>query len=260
MDKKVLALICGVAGIVIGSVATYIYEEKKYEKIINEDLKDYRKTLAEVVYDMKKIKDNDEAKNQKDSEADIPKEVTEAQKTYSGESDQDLSKLTDRLTSLYAKTDRPSVNYSQFYKKVNGEIKVNKVGWETTALVNGIDYEEPYAITEDEFYDNANQDDWKRTNLSFYLGDNVLLNEHDIPIEDSEDLLGPEFWTMIGTDPEEPELGWFRNPNTHTLYEVIAYDDFFYHPGDEYKSVEAELASQEHPRDDDEEDNIIIEE
>lgn len=226
MNNKVLVVGSLVAVSALSWFASKAYYDDKRNHEV-ESLREVLKTterhihaLREEINSLKAKLSEDKPVEETKEDPDIPAEETA--ETESEDIPDERENISYRSTGNYT-------DYSKYYKP--GVIKIPniRVGWETVNNDIKVPYEEPGPITEDEFYEGANEDDWIRTTYSFYAGDRVLLNEHDIPVEQPEELLGKEFWKYIGEiDPEEKELAWFRNSNVHMLAEVIEYDAYYY--------------------------------
>lgn len=260
MNNKVLVVGSLVAVSALSWFASKAYYDDKRNHEV-ESLREVLKTterhihaLREEINSLKSKLGEDKHVEETKEDPDIPTEETA--ETESDDIPDERENISYRSTGNYT-------DYSKYYKP--GVIKIPniRVGWETVNNDIKVPYEEPGPITEDEFYEGAaNEDDWIRTTYSFYAGDRVLLNEHDIPVEQPEELLGKEFWKYIGEiDPEEKELAWFRNSNVHMLAEVIEYDAYYYDNETHNPSLEVDdevdtidPAELEYPEDD--EDDI----
>ena len=259
MNNKVLV----VGSLVAVSALSWFASKAYYDDKRNHEVESLRevlktterhiKVLREEINSLKSKLSEDKPVEETKEDSDIPAEETA--ETESDDIPDERENISYRSTGNYT-------DYSKYYKP--GVIKIPniRVGWETVNNDIKIPYEEPGPITEDEFYEEANEDDWIRTTYSFYAGDRVLLNEHDIPVEQPEELLGKEFWKYIGEiDPEEKELAWYRNANVHLLAEVIEYDAYYYDNETHNPSLEVDdevdtidPAELEYPEDD--EDDI----
>ena len=259
MNNKVLVVGSLVAVSALSWFASKAYYDDKRNHEV-ESLREVLKTterhiraLREEINSLKSKLSEDKPVEETKEDSDIPAEETA--ETESDDIPDERENISYRSTGNYT-------DYSKYYKP--GVIKIPniRVGWETVNNDIKVPYEEPGPITEDEFYEGANEDDWIRTTYSFYAGDRVLLNEHDIPVEQPEELLGKEFWKYIGEiDPEEKELAWYRNANVHLLAEVIEYDAYYYDNETHNPSLEVDdevdtidPAELEYPEDD--EDDI----
>lgn len=259
MNNKVLVVGSLVAVSALSWFASKAYYDDKRNHEV-ESLREVLKTterhihaLREEINSLKSKLSEDKPVEETKEDPDIPTEETA--ETESEDIPDERENISYRSTGNYT-------DYSKYYKP--GVIKIPniRVGWETVNNDIKVPYEEPGPITEDEFYEGDNEDDWIRTTYSFYAGDRVLLNEHDIPVEQPEELLGKEFWKYIGEiDPEEKELAWYRNANVHLLAEVIEYDAYYYDNETHNPSLEVDdevdtidPAELEYPEDD--EDDI----
>lgn len=257
MNNKVLVVGSLVAVSALSWFASKAYYDDKRNHEV-ESLREVLKTterhihaLREEINSLKSKLSEDKSVEETKEDPDIPAEETA--EIESEDIPDERENISYRSTGNYT-------DYSKYYKP--GVIKIPniRVGWETVNNDIKVPYEEPGPITEDEFYEGANKDDWIRTTYSFYAGDRVLLNEHDIPVEQPEELLGKEFWKYIGEiDPEEKELAWYRNANVHLLAEVIEYDAYYYDNETHNPSLEVDdevdtidPAELEYPEDDDE--------
>lgn len=257
MNNKVLV----VGSLVAVSALSWFASKAYYDDKRNHEVESLREVLKTTERHIHALRDEINFLKSKLSE-DKPVEETKedpdipAEETAETESDD----IPDERENISYRSTGNYTDYSKYYKP--GVIKIPniRVGWETVNNDIKVPYEEPGPITEDEFYEGANEDDWIRTTYSFYAGDRVLLNEHDIPVEQPEELLGKEFWKYIGEiDPEEKELAWYRNANVHLLAEVIEYDAYYYDNETHNPSLEVDdevdtidPAELEHPEDDDE--------
>lgn len=257
MNNKVLVVGSLVAVSALSWFASKAYYDDKRNHEV-ESLREVLKTterhihaLREEINSLKsKLSEDKSVEEETKEDPDIPTEETV--ETESDDIPDERENISYRSTGNYT-------DYSKYYKP--GVIKIPniRVGWETVNNDIKVPYEEPGPITEDEFYEGANEDDWIRTTYSFYAGDRVLLNEHDIPVEQPEELLGKEFWKYIGEiDPEEKELAWYRNANVHLLAEVIEYDAYYYDNETHNPSLEVDdeidtidPAELEYPEEDD---------
>lgn len=257
MNNKVLV----VGSLVAVSALSWFASKAYYDDKRNHEVESLREVLKTTERHIHALREEINSLKSKLSE-DKPVEETKEDPDISTEetAETESEDIPDERENISYRSTGNYTDYSKYYKP--GVIKIPniRVGWETVNNDIKIPYEEPGPITEDEFYEGANEDDWIRTTYSFYAGDRVLLNEHDIPVEQPEELLGKEFWKYIGEiDPEEKELAWYRNANVHLLAEVIEYDAYYYDNETHNPSLEVDdevdtidPAELEYPEDDEE--------
>lgn len=265
MNNKALV----VGSLVAVSALSWFASKAYYDDKRNHEVDSLREVLKATERHIKVLREEINSLKAKINEDETVEETKEdpdisTEETTESESDD----IPDERENISYRSNGNYTDYSKYYRP--GVIKIPniRVGWETVNNDMKVPYEEPGPITEDTFYEGANEDDWIRQTFTFYAGDRVLLNEHDIPVEDPEELLGKEFWKYIGEiDPEEKELAWYRNSNVHLLAEVIEYDAYFYDNETQNPSLEVDdevdtidPAELEYPEEDETDDSTYDEE
>ena len=82
-------------------------------------------------------------------------------------------------------------------------------------------------ITEEEFSDESDNEDYERIALTYYNTDGVLVDERDEPIPSPENILGQEALASFGKNSKDPDVVYVRNDLTSTLFEVArVYQSF----------------------------------
>lgn len=76
----------------------------------------------------------------------------------------------------------------------------------------------PYVISIEEYMQNEN--DWHQTNLTYYAGDDVLVDENDTPIPNKEKIVGE---LKFGHGSNDANIVYIRNPKMSIEWEVV-YD------------------------------------
>lgn len=74
---------------------------------------------------------------------------------------------------------------------------------------------EPYVIHKDEFY--ATENDYSQVTLTYYAGDNMLVDENDAPVYNYETIIGP---FRFGHGSGDPNVFYVRNDKNEAEYEV----------------------------------------
>lgn len=75
---------------------------------------------------------------------------------------------------------------------------------------------EPYIIHRDEFY--GDEKDYTQNTVTYYVGDNVLVDEDDTPIYNHSKIIGP---LLFGRGSGDPNVFHVRNDKRHAEYEVL---------------------------------------
>lgn len=76
----------------------------------------------------------------------------------------------------------------------------------------------PYVITHDEFMENNYEH--PQHSLTYYAGDDVLVDERDEMIDDIESLIGTDNLTRFGSGSRDPNIVYIRNEKREADFEV----------------------------------------
>ena len=82
--------------------------------------------------------------------------------------------------------------------------------------------EEPYILHEDEW--SEVQHDYTRETLTYYAGDNTLVDEKDDPILTIDDTVGDANLQRFGHGTEDARTVFVRNERLHIDFEVLKHD------------------------------------
>lgn len=79
--------------------------------------------------------------------------------------------------------------------------------------------DEPFIITEDEF--GTNEDDYDQITLTYYAEDDVLVDEHEKPIEEIDKIVGEGNLLRFGHGSRDNNIVYIRNNHLSYDFEVI---------------------------------------
>lgn len=79
--------------------------------------------------------------------------------------------------------------------------------------------EEPYPITKQEF--ELCEKDYEQTTLTYFDGDNVLIDERDMPVPSIEATVGADNMTRFGYGSQDPNVIYIRNNRVKLDIEVV---------------------------------------
>lgn len=85
--------------------------------------------------------------------------------------------------------------------------------------------EEPYIISRDEYM--ANETTYEQTTLTYYAGDDILSDDQDKPVEDSERTVGNLNLQRFGHGSKDPKMVYIRNDRMEMDFEVLHDDGKF---------------------------------
>lgn len=76
----------------------------------------------------------------------------------------------------------------------------------------------PYILSNEEYLEN--ESGYDQASLTYYEGDNVLSDDQDIPVNDTESLVGDDNLERFGHGSGDPKILYIRNDNTEMEYEI----------------------------------------
>ncbi len=81
------------------------------------------------------------------------------------------------------------------------------------------DEEDPYVITHDEFYEG--EKDYAQASLTYFEGEDLLVDETDRPIEDVDAVVGSDNLSRFGRGSKDPRVVHVRNDKLEVDYEIV---------------------------------------
>lgn len=169
------------AGVTIGSAATWLCLKKHYEQIAQEEIDSVKAVFAErkITCNAKNIDKDEQDNNQHKA---------------------DIAKLKPDLVDYAAKLQREGyTNYTEHSQKNTIEEK-----------------DEPYIIAPYEF---GSSDNYTQINLTYYAEDDILADDEDEIVEDVDDTVGEDFADHFG-DYEDDSV-FVRNDRLRCDYEIL---------------------------------------
>lgn len=212
--KTLTGIAVFIFGTAVGSVATWYYTKKKYQKIANEEIKSVKEAFKVKAIPVEPFED-------------LAKEAENASAAF----DNLVNELHRKEMASFAK-EKPSVaEYAKELKK-QGYTDYSKSGME---LVNEEEDEEeensddqnpsvkyfgdhnkrPYVISPDEFGEYS---DYSQISLTYY-SDNVLADENNERVEDVDRAVGIDFSDHFGE--YEDDSVFIRNERLKVDYEIL---------------------------------------
>jgi hypothetical protein len=78
---------------------------------------------------------------------------------------------------------------------------------------------EPHIISRDSFFEEETELQQK-ISITYYDGDDTLVDERDVPMRDLAPTVGEEFWQHFGELSEDPEVLYIRNRRLQIDFEI----------------------------------------
>lgn len=256
MNKWIERGLIFIAGAAVGVAGSYKFLEKKFEKVLENEIEDirshYRSRITNLVtFNMENSanKDNsqDGNENKESSKHDSPEKEEYENSIENGTDYTGYVKRTkpntvigttkSKMESIKDELDRVSkaVHDNDFDEHMADrespeedepdifEEESQRRNDEIEQAKN--DGVKPYAITRSEY---MNQKEWYEK-LSWNLyNDDIVTDERDELVLAAEDRLGDDLIESFGVDPDQPNVAYIRNEAIGTDFEVSRIDEDYY--------------------------------
>ena len=100
-------------------------------------------------------------------------------------------------------------------------------GWDYAAEVARRTGDAPYIVSHDEFFEN--EADYEQVQVTYYEGDDVLVDDQEMPIPDSDSSVGDDNLTKFGHGSKDENIVYIRNDGRGLLYEVVRSEGKYAH-------------------------------
>jgi hypothetical protein len=225
-NPKYLAMGAVLAGVVIGSTATYLVVRKKlsakYQAIANEEIESVKKHFAGARFqvDPKPPLEKLAEKAERDDALETVKQIKDA----SGYSSYDKvpptveaptsAPLVEQATVVEAEPEGTIIEHNVF----DSEEPETYFNEEEELIRRRERPNEPFVITSDEY--DENDTDFQQITLAYYDGDDTLTDEVDTIVPDVDATVGVENMLRFGHGSGDPNVVYIRNPKLEADFEV----------------------------------------
>lgn len=207
---------------------TYYFTKKhlkaKYEKVIDEELKE-----AKIFY--KRLHKTDEYESPEElakkydedgpDEKDV-QEAVEALQTYQGVEVKQGDRYSPSVVEKPAPTEEALVEETTVEVKktrnVFSEAKVDEEDPDLEEELRSRDLSKPHLITFDEFFENEHE--YTELNLTYYEEDDVLADERDQHINETDELVGNANLLKFGLGSKDKNVVYIRNHQKEIIAEI----------------------------------------
>lgn len=256
MKPLVGTLLGFVGGVAVGGIATYFGMKAKFEKHANDVIREYREysngRIQKAQNELNKIIasdkfDEEEYKKKVASEPEFEDYTSYAHNSASN-SDNGSSRgisgplkgiSVDSAKAIKADMDALSqdVHDCDFDEHMaEREAPEEDISEYEEALAEGY-FDFPRMISASEM---LNQKQWySKVTLTYYAGDDVLVDDQDEPLEDPMDIIGEHFKEFFGMNEDEPDIIYVRNDDRESDYEVAKVETSY---GDRYPSESVSIS------------------
>ncbi len=190
MNNKITSFMIFIFGAAVGSVVTWQYVKKKYERIAQEEIDSVKETFSKL----KEVKSKDNESEENNNVRTIVERAKDKPSIV-----EYAAKLRKQGYTNYSNTD-----------SLSEDSNVSEEGVDEN-MIN----DKPYVISPDEF---GEFDDYETISLTYYA-DQVLADEDDELVEDIEETVGFESLNTFGQ--YEDDSVFVRNDRLKCDYEIL---------------------------------------
>ena len=249
--KMIISFLLG-AG--MGTGISFIFLKKKYEKKADEEIAEMRELLhqyrkygcemKEYADEMYESVTGKEPPEKGFTDEEIRDYISEKELKSKHNSKKEINIVNlQRHTDINRRKDDEKIDeVEKMYEDIQGAILDDEINDYQKAMTDYTRYsqdKDKFEHPEDEIgmprieiitefeYDNDNVNHEKQE-VVYYEGDDTLCNEHDIPIDNPEELVGSEaLFAFDSPDEADPDLVHVRNNKTGVDYKITRYEGTF---------------------------------
>lgn len=221
----IIAVTAVISAAAAGGVVYVVLNKKlktKYEAIAAQEIEEAKTFYAKLnkvddeysleALSQKYIDEAEDAETENDSESELVEDAITAVQRYSPSKVETPKQTEDELVVVEE-------------KKV---VETRNIFTEAHAVDENFDLEEekrnrvpdkPYVISQEEFL--TNEPEYEEMSLTYFEGDDVLVDERDQPIEDTEGLVGNQNLLRFGHGSKDPNVVYIRNDRTDLNIEIM---------------------------------------
>lgn len=218
-----------------GTAVTYKVVSAKlkahYEAVSEQEIEEARKfyrTLNKQGEDGEVLTPEQIMEERHGSEA--PEEAAQALREYQG-----IEKVKAPEPKNYTEPEvKVHVHQDEEGTDVEVELENHNIFDETAWVDKKFDYdvevprrtnEAPYIITKEEFFNNESE--YEQASLTYFENDDVLIDAQDMPVDDTDRIVGDDHLTMFGYGAEEPDVLYVRNDKMEMEFEIARNESSF---------------------------------
>lgn len=215
MDTRIIiGAASAVIGAGIGALVTWRLLKAHYEEITQDEIDSVKLHYAKL------FKEGEHA----DLEGLVAKYKTKVNRLgYSGEksddsnvTDEEAESVDDTPSNSDEETDDDDDNDETYDDDLKEPDEVRNI-WRF-AKDHPHPEDEAYVITFDQY--NDEHDDYDKGDLTYYEGDDILVDSQESPIDDVEGLIGPDALTRFGDGSKSRDIVYVRNDRISMDFEI----------------------------------------
>lgn len=232
-NNPVALVAAGVVGLAIGGAVGYFVAAKKLTAKFEDEMAEEIAEARAFYSNLNKVGENGETLTPQEVLATRRGErAAEALRTYQGRSDEpvlegepyDNVRDEEQLKRLEKRAYGEEVVVAEDGTMMTTEVQETRVNIfkdDTFDLEEEIKYrteDAPYIITHDEYF--AGDKDYDMSSLTYYEKDDTLTDEHDKPLEETDNIVGDDHLVRFGSGSKDKNVVYVRNDRLGIDYEI----------------------------------------
>ena len=230
-NNPILLVGVGVAGLAIGAASGYFFAKRRLEELMRRELDEKTEAALEYYKDYyQKVNKVEKYATASDAAAALlpdgaPVEVVKALEDYTGasyvEPDEEVVVEVQEILVTEDDTDDEPAVVERRNVFVDGVLVDGKpISEEDYPEYDdaAVDLTKPHIVSKDAFFMNEHDDE--QVQITYYAGDDVLADENDDEIGDSDDKVGDHNLKFFGHLSEDINIVYIRNPELGLSFEV----------------------------------------
>ena len=231
INKGVLLAGGIVIGVSVGFLIAKKRLEKKYAKHAEEEIQAVRDIYYEKAVKLEESKGAFRVVDEKKTVSEIMEERGYAHPTAEDQRYTDAEQAAiDAANEAAARAERAEEAAEEAAEVVKRNIfhagPIDEWDWEVEKTIREEGHDEvPYVLHRDEYFEN--EQGWDQLTLTYFEGDDVLADDHDVPVDDQDAMVGLGNLAKFGHGSGDPNTVYVRNPELHLEIEIIHSDGRF---------------------------------
>lgn len=211
-STRIHILAATVTSLVGGAVGGYVIATKKlegkYAAIAEDELNQARVYYRDLYSSLQKPTTPQEAVQTLMGEGELVSEAVEALRTYKGHPTLPLAEAWADVVSAVGEVEEHNV-----FDAADEDPDMPE------DIMPDRDPDRPYIITADEYMEG--ELDYEQTTLSYFKEDGVLVDAREIPVENTDMVIGDDNLTKFGLGSRDKNVLYVRNEKIETDFELI---------------------------------------
>lgn len=132
-----------------------------------------------------------------------------------------ITDATIREVSLVAEEPNPATGVQPINVFAGKEPVEDESEWDYEAelVIRAENADKPYILHHDEYFENETE--YEQANLTYYEGDDTLVDDKDMPVPDETNVVGDDALTAFGHGSKDKNVVYVRNESLEMDFEIV---------------------------------------